>query len=440
MHLRPDYRTTSRQRRWAGLAAAVSAIGALVAALLTWVKFGSDFRCDVDFLSGCSRFGDCSRVFASGPSSFFDVPVTAAATAFYVVATAVQLSIAFDRRWFYGVERELAGLSGWLTVYASIAMAAYAGVVLHTFCIYCSSLYFISIVYCAAAHGSTGTRLAEMLMHIGRLRWLGTGRGMRAGVLATALGMTSWSAEAFVYDVGRRTANPGEACTVDITDIPPPALVSLGGENADVVFHEVIDLSCGHCRDQWQELHEIVGNSAGRVRVEYHLFPREPGDQYRCAPRGFEPDASSQLNQSCYAGLALACAAKTDPKRANRFLELLFQLQERRAPPFFEPAHVLRAALEAGLPVSADNPASSDLGRCIEADEEVFTLMYRTVKFAMDQGIRSTPRLYAVRCTGGACDTAHAIQVQGAKHERFLESLAARMLGGPTTNADGSRP
>jgi uncharacterized membrane protein len=81
------------ERRLSAITGAVffclfSVLGVLVSGFLTIVKFRSAVQCDESFLSACQlgSWFDCNAVLTSPWSTWFQVPISVYATAFYLAA------------------------------------------------------------------------------------------------------------------------------------------------------------------------------------------------------------------------------------------------------------------------------------------------------------------------------------------------------------------
>ena len=150
-------------------------LGVLVSMGLTWIKYKSDYSCNADWFSKCAKAGsmfDCAKVMGSDASNLMGLPITIFATAMYVVALLTALSIAYRKNFFYGVDRMILVAICWLSLLTTIVMALYSKLHLDTWCLYCSVMYLISIMFFVSGLWASRNNVLYGLKTFVWMKWL----------------------------------------------------------------------------------------------------------------------------------------------------------------------------------------------------------------------------------------------------------------------------
>lgn len=402
--------------------------GLLVGLFLSIVKFRSDFTCDKSYFSACEvgSVFSCDRAFNSAWSSFGGLPVTMYATAFYAVALVVSLGLAFHRRPLYGSERRFVLLFGWLSVGVSVAMAAYAKIALGAVCLYCFSLYLVSVLFFICALQLSGEGLLSGLAGLLRPWWATVGAA-KGAVTAASIFILALVPQAWAYHQARTDPALITQCTADASHLPPTDLV-MGDSRPDWIFAAFMDPSCRHCRAQHRKLEALLDSYPGRLQIRIYHYPRED----RCAPPGFAVrTAVATVNGACLASLASQCVARLDEDKAPAYLARVLALQDTPSPMFTR--NKLRgAATELGL----DDEAVS---RCLHDDKAALDQLHRHMLFGQRAGLMNTPRVYAIPVIDGDERPEAAIRFEGDKDVRVFERLLEQPQRQPS-GAAGSGP
>lgn len=274
---------------WANMAqASLGAVGAALSIYLLRVhallKAGDQA---VGGLCDLSSRVNCTAAAQSAFSEVQGVPIAALGLGFYVavvgLATLWQL-----RPGTRGIPQVLLALHAAACAY-SLFLAIISGVVLGALCWACSSLYAVNIagLVLAKASARQGWRAAlqglyrELIPVTFSAAGLVFGVAFVAGALGGTLGAEAWQAQ-HGGDPAARAAE-GRAFVEDTWgDAPrvPDALwaamqegASLGPAAAPVTVVAFSDFECPFCGRLAPELHQLVEEGGGRVRVVFRHYP-----------------------------------------------------------------------------------------------------------------------------------------------------------------------
>ena len=392
----------------AGLFAAFTCLlGAGVSTVLTVVKYRSQFACDATLFTGCPSGGtvNCERVFSSEWATFFDLPVTIFATAFYIVGIAVGCGIALRKKPFYGAERPILLILGWIGLVISVVMAAYAHFVVHAVCLYCMSLYLVSIILYGCALWASRTSVRRGLRHVMRARWILTPGGIRGVLVALSIFALSFVPQAWAY--GAATCGIAGSCPAKIRTLPKTTVV-LGSSYPKWLFAEFVDPACHFCSVQRNKLHKLLVRHSDKLQLQVFLYPRDPA----CAPRGFEVVSQSSAQRgSCVAALATVCA---DFQQLGMGYEMLGRFYEMGDETFTRGA---AKSFAVKMNLNAD-----ELSLCMRSDE-ARDFLGKQLLFGQRQRLKSTPRLYAIPVDDKGPRFRDALVFDGDKHISMFERL-----------------
>ncbi len=318
-----------------------TALGLFVSGYLVWQHIAYVTGADAGGLCDFSAYFDCSAIEASGFSSVFGIPTGsfgmlyfAGFLAFLFAARPVQLDRSSKRRERKrggpntnagnDVER-IAAMVTVLGVAVSISFATLSALVIHAFCLGCTTVYFITLANVAIAWRGSPTQ------YLGRAMG-GPAAAWRGGV-ALVPEAGSWDpnpnrtlALCFVFVfvpinfalpllLEGRSAPLGEVYaqyleeSVEKFEIGPDALTK-GDADAPLQIVAFVDFQCEACRKFSGHLtDEVLPRFRGKFRVVYKHFPLSK----QCNPHPLIASAKDKHPNAC--GLALMAQALAGDKR-----------------------------------------------------------------------------------------------------------------------------
>lgn len=390
----------------------VAFIGVIVSAILSYIKYASDYACNASYLSACAEVGgDCASVFHSPLSELLGLPITLFGTGFYGVALYVAGSLLLGKKPLGGAERPFLVLMGFFDTLVSVGLALYAKLVMSAVCLYCMSLYLVSFGLFGCALWAGGS---EALSRIVRAEGRRVAR--RAApilVLVLSLGVLLLVPQAWLYRSAQAAVGFAD-CRASLRDLPNPAFAH-GSASPKWVFAELLDPSCPHCRAQHETLSTLLLDPqvARDLSVRVYLYPRQP--QSPCAPRGFDVSAKDATdNDACRAALAITCAEKQKPGNGLLMLDRVLDLQDEKDV-WFSRSRIKAQAEALGL-------ATEAFTTCMESDEAA-QLVQAEMELGSRYGLRETPRLYAIPVVNGVPDVGQAFRIEGDKPESVYRKI-----------------
>ena len=290
--------------------AVLSALGLGSSAYLTSIHL-SHLRTGAASVCNLGSQLNCDVVNTSAWSELFGVPVSHLGSIFYLVLICLLLLATAKP-----ALRER--LHAWLLLLivaacgSSLFLAGISAFVLHTFCLFCVSLYVINVLLLGLVLPGAWTRLRDVPQQLGQdVRDL-----LRpAPLVLTAAGLcgaalSSWvlreaGQQAHLAAQQRSQVNaktnepPQQAARLDLTD---PAAPSLGPADAPISIVEISDFECPYCQKAAQTLAELRRIYPNQLRVQFRHFPLDQS----CNPllkRQIHPNA-------CAAARAAFCAGE----------------------------------------------------------------------------------------------------------------------------------
>lgn len=411
----------------------VAILAAGLAFFGTYAKFVSDYRCDQNFLQMCKSLGgNCSSVWESEASTLWGLPVTLAATAFYLVTLLLLIALRARRGWFHGVEMPFLVSSGYLTVTVTVFMATVSLLMLGERCPICIGLYAMSFIYWMLVNWMA--RLGPVQGFFVLVRWLvrairsGNRSLFKATLSAVSCGMLLWLAQAWLYTGSRGDSLPSD-CRV-LRTLPETTLIA-GAERPTWIFAEFIDPACGYCRKQHAQFQGLLTDHPDTLQIRFYHYPRDRS----CSPSPafaqlVESFPASGFNYACMAARAIQCAdhIAREQKRAGigtRMLARVMALQDTREP-YFALRKLVTAAREEGI--ETDPRASDDIfSQCVggEVPHPAHAIIEAHIHYGLVDQIRATPQMFAIPVLDGEERMDCAIKYQGVKPTQVLEELLA---------------
>lgn len=394
---------------------------AILAGLLTVLKFRSDYQCDAGLLSSCHRgWFTCATIFQDNWSTIAGLPLTVYAAAFYaVLAVLAGLTLWMPRR-MASIARTAVLVFAWGGLLVTLALAAYALLALRAMCLYCTYFYGVNVAVFVAAR----------LMHP-----RGTTDGLRllvrapetAAVLAVAvLGLVTGvlvQRASYLRAIAGTDPYALRPCVTRLGGLEPSDIVATSAGEPAFVVKLFVDLDCPYCRDELQMWRELVAASPGGAALELRVY------QY---PRGVCDMSGQRLDSSpsCNAARALLCltAGLADAEQAMIRLERMFALQDAPGQHFSHES-LARVAREFGHDADPTRPAEADpFFQCMQSVATTATL-HRHVRLARDVGeLRAAPGALIIPLVDGR-PRGEATQVHGRKPRAQIEAWIGRMIG-----------
>lgn len=414
-----------RPSRWAsGCTALVALLGITLGVALTIKKFGMTFQPCLHPGGGCAPglSGTCEVVLTSPLSVIGGLPLSIAATGFYLVVLVVSLGLFRSRRFLFDVAWPVLQLLALTSVVVSVVLATYSLAILDAWCHLCGGLYLVSAMYAALMLLERRSEASVAGWQTWRERKSSRGEAMYLAAvgLVVAVGMQSlaWSLATNIVD--------REAGCVPPKPQPqfPAAPIRLGEIDPQYTVVAVLDPSCHHCKSEALALKSLLESPAEgpSVAVEIHLFPRAPSV---CVPESFPPElttADAASHDACVAVLSTYCVASQDPEVGFRWLQALMGLQEFGGP-WFSRARVRALATREGLNAEA-------LDRCIDTQTQIHEQVRANTQALLDYGVKQVPQVSLLEHTKAGVSVIYSRDTeQSATQLRAVIGQAFRTRG-----------
>jgi uncharacterized membrane protein len=380
--------------------------GLLLGGLLTTMRVGSELHCDDPFL-GCAEESvlACGTVLGDEWATVLGLPLTTYASAYFAVVLGLATAVLI-RPGPTAVVRTPLLVAAWTAVAVCGALAAYAAVWLQAVCLYCLFLDGACLgVLLAALLIHRGGARTELRMRVTWVSLLACGLGFAAAVAGQRLWIRTLHAEA----ASREALHP---CVVALRELETPALRIASGVIAardpeatpDVATALFLDLSCAHCRAEyefWREYQATLADRGVNVELQVFHFPRG------CSVA--EGAADISRTRACDAARAHLCLAGGDSGRSLALLGAMMAGQEEA----FTRERLAAIAGEVGGEMTA-------LDACMQSPATAAALA-RHVSFAETVGqLYAAPGALLVPLVDGR-PTGTAQQVQGRKPQEFYD-------------------
>lgn len=367
----------------------LSVPGVLLSVFLTLIKFASDYRCDKAMLSACSigHFFDCNSVLSSGASVVFKLPISAYSTGYYLAILSLAVAVLWRPRLLPVVRPVLLWLA-WIGLLIVLGLAGYTAFVLREACSYCFLIYGLTL----AIFLTTATMHPQG--HRAGLRALVVPWRPRQGGVLLLTGLAFLALVSVQMVLYRRNAANLELdakCLVQDSGFPQTNLrTRTQAPRLSAHISLFVDLSCHHCRKEFESWHTFVAANPDAYVLEVYHFART-GDCMRTAKRGFSGQADRHY--SCLAAKAAECAEKLRPGAGLPMMAALFALQDSGEPSYFTEKSVGAAATSVGIEGIGDD-LDHPFYACVQDDRKVTAHIVRHTNFILDRGIVDPPVTY----------------------------------------------
>lgn len=416
----------------------LSVPGVILSIFLTLIKFGSDHRCDTSMLSACSigAWFDCSDVLSSSAATLFSVPISVYSTGYYLVVLSLAVAALWRPR-LLTVVRPLLLWLAWIGLIVVLGLAYFATFVLHEACLYCLIVYGLTLgfFFLAAAIQPQGHRDGLRALVV---PW----RPRHGGVLMlTGLAFLAVvSVEMVLYRRGATSLDFDADCLVRDNGFPATNLRTRS-QSPNITAHIslFVDLSCRHCRREFNFWHKFVAQNPDAYVLELFHFARS-GDCMLTATRGFS--GSSDRHNSCLAAKAAECAEKLHPGAGIPMVSALFDLHDSGASSYFTEESVGLAATYVGIRGISSASFDHPFYACLRDDRAVTAHIARHTGFILGRGIVNPPVTYITSYDADGQALPDAIKILGTKQydspEQALQE--ARRVSQPPTRATDATP
>lgn len=382
------------ERRLSAITGAVffclfSVLGVLVSGFLTIVKFRSAVQCDESFLSACQlgSWFDCNAVLTSPWSTWFQVPISVYATAFYLAALWLAARVLRSPDEHLPATRPLMLLFGWAGLWVVIPLAWYAAIEIGSFCTFCVLVYLVNLALFLAAW------LANPRGPIGGLAALAPrseARPLPALVITALVFSAALTVQMAVYLRNEVNVEVETQCIKEGGRLPNPALV-LGAANPEAEIALFVDFACPACRNEYTHWRDDVRAAGERYRLSLYHFPREG----ECLAGGTSFNPNSVYHHACRAARALECVERLKPGAGWAMADALFAAHDQYDGSLFTGSHLAELAGAAGLVVDANN-GQDPFFTCIDDDDTVLPRILEHARFALARGLTETPGTFFI--------------------------------------------
>lgn len=366
-----------------------TALGVLVSGFLTVVKFRSAVQCDESLLSACQlgAWFDCNSVLTSPWSTWFQIPISAYATAFYAAGFWLAARLLRSPGDYLPATRPLFLVFGWLGILVVVPLAWYAAFEIGSFCTFCVLVYIINIVLFLSAW------LANPRGPIGGLPDVitpGISRRMSTVVTTALLFSAVLAVQMAVYLRNAVNVEVETQCIKKGGRLPSPALV-LGTPKPEAEIALFIDFACPSCRAEYTHWRSNIEAAGDRYRLSIYHFPREG----ECIAGGTSFNPSSVHHHACRAARALECVERFKPGSGWAMADALFAAHDKYSGSLFTTTHLAEIAGVAGLAVDLENREDPFL-TCIESDEATLPRIHEHSRFGLARGLTETPGTFFI--------------------------------------------
>ena len=373
----------------------------LFSVLLTVLKFRTEHRCDSLSLNTCSS--GCSIALSDSMSEVWGLPLTVFSTGFYFALLLASLAVGVWPRAMAPLARFPVLVLGTSGLMVSLFLAAYAALVLKTWCELCTVLYISSL----------GVFLAARLLNPeGLLRGLARGLRRTSGnhlIIATALASAFlavvlvqkrlWAR--YVAETQRASSQSAVSCEEHrLTALPPTPFKLRSARPPEVVVAMFFDLACPHCKKEFDIWVDYQKEHADFLQVEFFHFSGDPACGRLDSP-------GLKAHSSCLGALALQCLSERQPGEEIDHMRDLFGMQASGRSPIFSVESLSELGERRGLPGLLDCVRSSDARRKV-SDHIEFGVYHRLtsppsmlIVPMAQRGWETKPAGYASAVNGG---------------------------------------
>lgn len=413
--------------------------GALYSVFLTLVKFRSSYRCGFSLLSSCSS--DCSAVLTSDWSMVLGAPISAYSTAYFLVLLGLAGALLWRPSAFMYTARPLLLLFGWAGLVSVAALAAYATLAVGGWCPYCAVIYALTLF------AFLGVSLMHSQGHLEGVRSLLSLRMLQSSTLTiTVLSFLALvSVETVWYRLAAADVAIDAECVVHREALPETLLRTSAPAKPRAQVALFVDLSCPHCRREYEIWREYVQHSGDRVLLSIYHMARHG----ECLPGSSgSKNPSAEEHKSCKAARAVECVEGMHEGKGLLMIDKLFALQDG-SKPFFSRNNLGNAARELGIegiPSDLESPeaATSEFFVCLEDDSSAGMSRIRDhADFGAASGFVAPPAALLILYDADGAPRSQMVKIAGAKDHgdpgRLIDEaeaeLAAKEQQGLNTQA-----
>jgi len=387
-----EFEVSSRKKKLLGAIWILGWFGLIVATELTWVYYKS--YGDPSYHPGCEINAtiDCKAVALSPYSRFLGLPNSIYGIAVYsLVLILIPFRLKSHFRIFKHLELYLA-LLALVSFVMSVYLAYISFFVLHTICIWCTTLYGIDLLFLVLAILALDKpgKIQEQISEDWKL--LRTEPRVLGLVLVLAASGLTIFIILFYRSRNQIIIPPAEGPAVTINIKSDPVI---GPSRAPVTIIEFSDFQCPYCRETATAIKNIQKKYPTDVRLVFKNFPLDG----KCNPML----KGSPHPDGCFAAIASECAHKM-----GKFEPMYDRLMSATN---YSPEAMMGMAGELGLDLN-------EFGFCLKsgpAQQEVFN----DIADAMKLDIKGTPLLII-----------NGRKYEGALSESQLELIIKRILEG----------
>jgi hypothetical protein len=200
------------------------------------------------------------------------------------------------------------------------------------------------------------------------------------------------------------------------------------------------DLSCRHCRREFNFWHDFVVQNPDAYVLELYHFARS-GDCMLTAKRGFS--GSADHHNSCLAAKASECVEKLRPGAGIPMVSALFALQDSGDSSYFTEESVGQAATAVGIAGISSTSFDHPFYTCLRDDRAVTAHIARHTRYILERGIVDPPVTYITSYDSDGQELPGALQIHGAKQytspQQALQE-ARRVVSQPSIGANDATP
>lgn len=366
-----------------------SLLGALVSGFLTIVKFRSAVQCDESMMSACQigAWFDCNTVLTSPWSTWFDIPISVYATAFYLTGLWLAAWLLLSTSQQLKATRPLLLLHAWAGVFVVLPLAWYAAFKVGSFCTFCVLIYIVNLLLLLAAclmnpRGPLASLTDLVAPRLPR----------RSSTILTAILLfsTTLTVQMAVYLRNAVNIEVEPQCIKKGGRLPNPALVR-GAATPKAEIALFIDFACPSCRTEYLHWRRGIEDAGDRYRLSLYHFPREG----ECIPRGKSFNPNSVYHHACRAARALECVKRDKPDAGWAMADALFAAHDRYPGILFDTTNLAEIANEVGLRVDG-NDRNDPFVTCLDHDESILRLIHEHANFGLARGLTETPGTFFV--------------------------------------------
>lgn len=391
----------------AGVGLVTSMLGVGVGAYLTVLKFKMTYTPCLSPTGGCQVGSlSCGAALQSTASTLLDLPLSLWGSAFYLVTAVLCASLLVRRRGFGGTAAHVLLLFAWFGVVVSVALAAYTGLVLTSFCPYCLTLYAISGLLLATAWiaRKPPDARAASYRELWREQPADAAHCLFVALLVLVCGT---GVQSLTYHGLRNGVDAQVGCPRP-SEPPPRSAIKFGARDPAAVVAVFLDMSCSACRREFRTLATAISSDKFPVPVQLWVYhtPRQACD-IDAFPGGYRKTMDQARNaDACLAARAVECMEKLREGEGFWLIGGLFTLQDTldADTPLFTAEKIGDRAVDRGLDIDPDDPDNA-LYRCINSDRAVLERITAHQKFAEDDKFK-IPTVAVYRAAGGALDLA----------------------------------